>query len=194
MSLRSFLFSIGIHTAVLLAIFWSALHASHYAIHGKTRVIDAVAITALPPMNTPVRMPPKQHHTAQAQSTKPRALIQENITPAHIKAANTTTRTSQPKKITGKTFSLLVQLIYRSINQHRIYPEHSQALNHTGNVLLSFVLRPNGSLSQLQVTKSSGHHDLDQAAIDTLRASTPITGIARYLPTPQSFTVIIAYQ
>jgi protein TonB len=61
---------------------------------------------------------------------------------------------SYPASIDGKTCS----------NSDEYYPRQSRQLNETGTVLLRFVVEANGSLSSVEVEKSSGYRRLDQAA------------------------------
>jgi TonB family protein len=49
-------------------------------------------------------------------------------------------------------------------NSDVFYPRQSRQLNETGVVLLRFFVRANGSLSSVEVEKSSGYRRLDQAA------------------------------
>nr|NDG61358.1 energy transducer TonB [Betaproteobacteria bacterium] len=61
---------------------------------------------------------------------------------------------SYPASIDSKTCS----------NSDEFYPRQSRQLNETGTVVLRFVVEANGSLSSVDVEKSSGYRRLDQAA------------------------------
>jgi TonB family protein len=62
--------------------------------------------------------------------------------------------TNYPASIDSKTCS----------NAEEYYPRQSRQLNETGAVLLRFIVEANGSLSSVEVEKSSGYRRLDQAA------------------------------
>jgi len=62
--------------------------------------------------------------------------------------------TSYPASIDSKTCS----------NSDEFYPRQSRQLNETGTVILRFVVEVNGSLSSVDIEKSSGYRRLDQAA------------------------------
>ncbi|NBO04299.1 MAG: TonB family protein [Betaproteobacteria bacterium] len=49
-------------------------------------------------------------------------------------------------------------------NSPEYYPRQSRQLNETGTVILRFVVEVNGSLSSVDIEKSSGYRRLDQAA------------------------------
>ncbi|MFM7503003.1 MAG: energy transducer TonB [Betaproteobacteria bacterium] len=61
---------------------------------------------------------------------------------------------SYPASIDSKTCS----------NSDEFYPRQSRQLNETGTVVLRFVVEANGTLSSVDVEKSSGYRRLDQAA------------------------------
>ncbi|NDC85609.1 MAG: energy transducer TonB [Betaproteobacteria bacterium] len=61
---------------------------------------------------------------------------------------------SYPASIDSKTCS----------NSDEFYPRQSRQLNETGTVILRFVVEVNGSLSSVDIEKSSGYRRLDQAA------------------------------
>lgn len=49
------------------------------------------------------------------------------------------------------------------------YPEEARWEKRVGRALLAFQLRPDGSARQIKLLTSSGHADLDHAAIESLR-------------------------
>lgn len=63
--------------------------------------------------------------------------------------------------------------IRQRIQQVLVYPPRARKARWEGRVLLSFVLRMNGSVDQLAVALSSGIALLDEAAISAVKRGTP---------------------
>jgi protein TonB len=68
-------------------------------------------------------------------------------------------------------------LIFSQIQSHKNYPVSSRRLQQEGTVQVSFVVRTDGSISGISVSQSSGYSSLDQAAIDSVNASSPLPEI-----------------
>jgi protein TonB len=56
------------------------------------------------------------------------------------------------------------------IEAQKSYPEVARRLRHQGIVQISFVLAPDGALVELAVADSSGHAELDEAALNAVHA------------------------
>jgi len=59
--------------------------------------------------------------------------------------------------------------LQRAIRRHQRYPEQARREAREGSASLSFVLLGDGRFEGVRVARSSGDHDLDQAAIDSLQ-------------------------
>lgn len=53
------------------------------------------------------------------------------------------------------------------------YPEEAKRKKIYGNILLTVVLKPNGSVRSIRIRKSSGHQILDDAAVRIVRLAAP---------------------
>ena len=67
------------------------------------------------------------------------------------------------------------------INRRKFYPRAARRLGEEGRVVVHFVIRRNGELTDLRVTESSGSPRLDEAALKTLRRVTPFRPIPEAL-------------
>ncbi len=66
--------------------------------------------------------------------------------------------------------SSIESLIRTRFAEHFVYPRMAQANGWQGEVLLSFRIGVDGTLSHIQVVRGSGHAILDQAALDSMSA------------------------
>jgi len=68
-----------------------------------------------------------------------------------------------------------------SIDRRKYYPRVSRRRGEEGRVVVSFVIRKTGELTDLTVTESSGSRRLDEAALKTLRRISPFQPIPEAL-------------
>ncbi len=62
------------------------------------------------------------------------------------------------------------RLVYASIERNKQYPAIARKLGHEGEVAVSFLLARDGSLKSASVSSSSGFFELDEAALEAVRA------------------------
>lgn len=81
------------------------------------------------------------------------------------------------------------------IEAGKVYPVKARRLRHQGQVLLSFTIDPDGTISEVQIGRSSGSVILDEAALTLVRS------LSGRLPAPaglaqrrRSFTLPLAYR
>ncbi len=81
-----------------------------------------------------------------------------------------------------------------SIDRRKYYPRVSRRRGEEGRVVVSFVIRKTGELTDITVTESSGSRRLDEAALKTLRRISPFQPIPQALARDAwSITVPIAF-
>lgn len=56
----------------------------------------------------------------------------------------------------------------------QFYPDIARQKKLTGEVKLSFKIKPDGSLEYVKILQSSGHEQLDHAALQTIKRATPL--------------------
>jgi protein TonB len=59
------------------------------------------------------------------------------------------------------------------ILQNVVYPPLARRMGWQGKVVLSFVIKPNGTVKEAQMMQGSGHEVLDQSALEALKESAP---------------------
>ena len=64
--------------------------------------------------------------------------------------------------------------IRQAIERHVIYPTIGRRLGWAGKVVLTFVLREDGSVEDVRVRESSGHQALDQSATQAVHRAVPL--------------------
>jgi len=80
---------------------------------------------------------------------------------------------------TKSDYGWLGQLLRTRVEQLKHYPHVARANRWEGRVVLRAVIGEDGQLVELKVSESSGHSILDEAAMDVLKQSAPLT-----LPAP----------
>ncbi|MBO4351098.1 MAG: energy transducer TonB [Proteobacteria bacterium] len=76
---------------------------------------------------------------------------------------------------------------------HRHYPEMARRLKLTGNVIVSVEIRKNGEVLSAHVEQSSGIEILDEAAISSAKAASPVPAFPEGVMA-QAQTVLIPYR
>jgi TonB family protein len=70
-----------------------------------------------------------------------------------------------------------MRAVSERVSQFFYYPPAALAVHRTGLVMVHFLVRRNGQIDRLQVSKSSGDEELDKAAIDIMRKAQPLPPI-----------------
>ena len=82
--------------------------------------------------------------------------------------------------------------VIAAVKKHKSYPNNARRMKHQGVVEVRFLLKTDGNIDELKVTKSSGFESLDNGALENVkRASSefPKPKEARYLRFPIAFTL-----
>ena len=87
----------------------------------------------------------------------------------------------------------LSMYLYRKIARHAHYPSDVSRLSESPQVLLQFVVYPDGHVSGAHVIRSSGSVAIDSAALKALHQSLPFNQAARWLHQPQSCQLMIHF-
>ncbi len=75
----------------------------------------------------------------------------------------------------------LLTLLGKAFYKHLFYPKAAMDFNVRGIAYVGFLLHPDGSITQLQLMKSSGADVLDRAAMNAVSLSAPVKGVNQYL-------------
>ena len=79
-----------------------------------------------------------------------------------------------------------------AVKKHKSYPNNARRMKHQGVVEVRFLLKTDGSIDELKVTKSSGFESLDNGALENVKKASsefPKPKEARYLRFPIAFTL-----
>ena len=182
--------SILLHLSLFFFLFFHNQHT--FTIPGEKKTIIHAYIFTEPLQ----KKQPKKTIDLRSKLKNPKQHTHEiTVKPKSIKQHHTTKRSSIQKneEIFGDKINQLVIIIYKAINQHKKYPLDNETSQHAGRVIVTFILQPDGKISHLHLSKSSGFRNLDQSAIATIKASQPIANISHLLKHPQEFSIPIDY-
>ncbi|MGH7183686.1 MAG: TonB family protein [Nitrospiraceae bacterium] len=106
--------------------------------------------------------------------------IEQSVQAPDPAPAQMATASSMPLNVQAKhDYGWLTETISRRVEELRHYPASARLDTAEGKVVVKFVIHEDGSIGEAEVFQSSGHPDLDKAALETLRQATPF-----HLPRP----------
>ena len=82
--------------------------------------------------------------------------------------------------------------VIAAVKKYKSYPNNARRMKHQGVVEVRFLLKTDGSIDELKVTKSSGFESLDNGALENVKKASsefPKPKEARYLRFPIAFTL-----
>ena len=82
--------------------------------------------------------------------------------------------------------------VIAAVKKHKNYPSNARRMKHQGVVEVRFLLKTDGSIDELKVTKSSGFESLDNGALENVKKASsefPKPKEDRYLRFPIAFTL-----
>ena len=82
--------------------------------------------------------------------------------------------------------------VIAAVKKHKSYPNNARRMKHQGVVEVRFLLKTDGNIDELKVTKSSGFESLDNGALENVKKASsefPKPKEARYLRFPIAFTL-----
>jgi periplasmic protein TonB len=81
----------------------------------------------------------------------------------------------------------LLRAIRRRIEEAKTYPDTARRARMEGTVELRFRIGPNGNAETLEVVRSSGHPELDEIAMQTIRRAAPYPIVGGRIRVPLSY-------
>ena len=150
-----------------------------------TQNIDPVAETK--PVLSPVEHVPVEPRRTPAPVTRTPSQPQPlNLNPASLQAFIESTTDRQPPAL-GAEMDVAEQ--YRRQWHQRVqrigqlnYPEAASKMKLTGQLSLKVAINTDGSLASVGIAQSSGHDELDLAALEIVRQSSPFEPLPPNLP------------
>ena len=131
--------------------------------------------------------------TAPSPAATPAPAVNSNL-PANNKsiAATPAQKVAQELNLSNAQSDEDFSKVIAAVKKHKNYPNNARRMKHQGVVEVRFLLKTDGSIDELKVTKSSGFESLDNGALENVkRASSefPKPKEDRYLRFPIAFTL-----
>ena len=139
------------------------------------------------------KVEPKPAITAPAPTTTPAPAANSNL-PANNKsiAAAPAQKVAQELNLSNAQSDEDFSKVIAAVKKHKSYPNNARRMKHQGVVEVRFLLKTDGSIDELKVTKSSGFESLDNGALENVKKASsefPKPKEARYLRFPIAFTL-----
>jgi protein TonB len=132
----------------------------------------AAAVNASSPLE---RAEPVVEATRDNQLSQVATVPRESMAPPRSsELAQPMTRGVQQAPTTRADYGWLIESIGKRLAELKRYPPTARLNGWEGKVLLRAVVRADGQLAEVQVQKSSGHEELDTAAMETVREASPL--------------------
>ena len=146
-----------------------------------------------PEPKTEPKVEPKPAITAPAPTTTPAPAVNSNL-PANNKsiASAPAQKVAQELNLSNAQSDEDFSKVIAAVKKHKNYPNNARRMKHQGVVEVRFLLKTDGSIDELKVTKSSGFESLDNGALENVKKASsefPKPKEARYLRFPIAFTL-----
>ena len=139
------------------------------------------------------KVEPKPAITAPAPTATPAPIVNTNL-PANNKsiASAPAQKVAQELNLSNAQSDEDFSKVIAAVKKHKSYPNNARRMKHQGVVEVRFLLKTDGSIDELKVTKSSGFESLDNGALENVKKASsefPKPKEARYLRFPIAFTL-----
>lgn len=118
---------------------------------------------------------------------------EQTSAPASTAALAPTLRTV-PAPARKADYGWLAGILLPRIETLKEYPVDARLKHLEGRVVVRIVIQEDGQIVSAAIAKSSGHHTLDQAALETIRKISPVTLTQPLEQSPVTLHVPIRYQ
>ena len=139
------------------------------------------------------KVEPKPAITAPAPVATPAPVVNSNL-PANNKsiASAPAQKVAQELNLSNAQSDEDFSKVIAAVKKYKSYPNNARRMKHQGVVEVRFLLKADGSIDELKVTKSSGFESLDNGALENVKKANsefPKPKEARYLRFPIAFTL-----
>lgn len=119
---------------------------------------------------------PSPHEVVtETQVSQVEAVPKESITPATLlESAQPVSQNGQETPAPRPDYGWLIRSLATRLAELKQYPALARSNGLEGKVLLRAVIRADGSVAEISVQHSSGHTELDAAAVQTMRNASPL--------------------
>ena len=131
--------------------------------------------------------------TAPAPVATPAPVVNSNL-PANNKsiASAPAQKVAQELNLSNAQSDEDFSKVIAAVKKYKNYPNNARRMKYQGVVEVRFLLKTDGSMDELKVTKSSGFESLDNGALENVKKASsefPKPKEARYLRFPIAFTL-----
>ena len=146
-----------------------------------------------PEPKTEPKVEPKPAITAPAPIATPAPVVNTNL-PANNKsiASAPAQKVAQELNLSNAQSDEDFSKVIAAVKKYKSYPNNARRMKHQGVVEVRFLLKTDGSIDELKVTKSSGFESLNNGALENVKKASsefPKPKEARYLRFPIAFTL-----
>ena len=146
-----------------------------------------------PEPKTEPKVEPTPAVTAPAPVATPAPVVNTNL-PANNKsiAAAPAQKVAQELNLSNAQSDEDFSKVIAAVKKHKSYPNNARRMKHQGVVEVRFLLKTDGSIDELKVSKSSGFESLDNGVLENVKKASsefPKPKEARYLRFPIAFTL-----
>ena len=131
--------------------------------------------------------------TAPAPTATPAPVVNSNLATNNKSiAAAPAQKVAQELNLANAQSDEDFSKVSAAVKKHKNYPSNARRMRHQGVVEVRFLLKTDGSIDELKVTKSSGFESLDNGALENVKKASsefPKPKEARYLCVPVAFTL-----
>ncbi len=121
----------------------------------------------------PVNKPPRPQKVDKPQVNRLARVSPVAVNPAPDRLADAAEPRPPSPELSATERQHYLAALVAAINRNKFYPRASRRRAEEGRVVVNFVIQRNGELSDLAIVESSGYKRLDEAALKTLRRTTP---------------------
>lgn len=158
----------------------------------KAEVVDSVQVRDLV-NNTPSPKLEKSHPPGNGDREESHQLQKKQHVEQLPESRPEKQLASSVRNSQQKTDSLRLHL-YRAISENKQYPYRARRQNKQGTVKLSFVMHPDGLVSDVTVIESSYNKILDVAAQRAINSISPFAMASQYLNYKHQYNVDIEFR
>jgi protein TonB len=156
-----------------------ALHTATAVSASKAQPEESVVtrqVAAAVNVSSPVeKTEPVVEALPNTQLSQVAALPRESLAPPKpAELPQPMTSGAQQTPATRTDYGWLIESIGARLAELKRYPEAARSNGLEGKVLLRAVVRADGQLADVEVQKSSGHEELDRAAMETVLEASPL--------------------
>lgn len=146
-----------------------------------------------PEPKTEPKVEPTPAITAPAPTATPAPAVNSNLATNNKSiAAAPAQKVAQELNLANAQSDEDFSKVSAAVKKHKNYPSNARRMRHQGVVEVRFLLKTDGSIDELKVTKSSGFESLDNGALENVKKASsefPKPKEARYLCVPVAFTL-----